>query len=64
MVSPMIKLDEEGRVIESTVESSNLPDFEKIVASQVANWRFTPPTRQGTPVRAQARFPVPIKIGS
>jgi len=60
----LIKLDEQGRVIESSVESSTLPEFEKIVASQVAKWRFTPPTRQGEPVRAQARFPVPIKIGS
>lgn len=59
----LIKLDEQGRVIESTVESSNLPDFERIVASQVGKWRFSPPTRQGEPVRAQARFPVPIKIG-
>lgn len=59
----LIKLDESGRVLESTVESSNLPEFESIVASQVAKWRFTPPTRSGTPVRAQARFPVPIKIG-
>jgi protein TonB len=59
----LIKLDEQGRVLESSVESSSLPEFEKIVASQVAKWRFTPPTRQGEPVRAQARFPVPIKIG-
>ena len=59
----LIKLDEQGRVIKSTVESSTLPEFERIVASQVAKWRFTPPTRQGEPVRAQARFPVPIKIG-
>ena len=58
----LIKLDEQGRVIESEVESSNLPEFEKIVASQVAKWRFTPPTRGGTPVRAQARFPIPINI--
>jgi len=59
----LIKLDEQGRVMESSVESSTLPEFEKIVSSQVAKWRFTPPTRQGEPVRAQARFPVPIKIG-
>lgn len=59
----LIKLDETGRVLEASVESSTLPEFEKIVSSQVASWRFTPPTRQGTPVRAQARFPVPIRIG-
>lgn len=59
----LIKLDESGRVIEAQVESSDLPEFEVIVADQVAKWKFTPPTREGTPVRAQARFPVPIRIG-
>lgn len=59
----LIKLGEDGRVLEAKVESSNLPDFEPIVASQVSKWRFTPPTKEGTPVRAQARFPVPIRIG-
>jgi TonB family protein len=60
----LIKLEESGRVIEVAIESSNLPDFEDIVASQVADWRFTPPTREGSPVRAQARIPIPIRIGS
>lgn len=59
----LIKLGEDGRVLEAKVESSDLPDFEPIVASQVSKWRFTPPTKEGTPVRAQARFPVPIRIG-
>ena len=60
----LIKLAEDGSVIEAQVESSNLPEFESIVASQVAEWRFSPPTKEGTPVRAQARFPIPIRIGS
>lgn len=59
----LIKLAEDGRVLESEVESSNLPEFEPIVAAAVRKWRFTPPTREGAPVRAQARFPVPIRIG-
>jgi protein TonB len=59
----LIKLDESGRVVEAQVESSTLPDFERIVADQVSDWRFTPPTKDGSPVRAQARFPVPIRIG-
>lgn len=60
----LVKLGEDGRVLDAKVESSNLPEFESIVAAQVAKWRFTPPTKEGTPVRAQARFPVPIQIGS
>ncbi len=59
----LIKLDESGNVMEASVESSDLPEFEKIVSSQVKKWRFTPPTKEGSPVRAQARFPVPIRIG-
>lgn len=59
----LIKLGEDGRVLETEVESSNLPEFESIVASEVGKWRFSPPTKDGTPVRAQARFPVPIRIG-
>ena len=59
----LIKIGEDGRVLEAKVESSNLPDFEPIVEGQVSKWRFTPPTKEGTPVRAQARFPVPIRIG-
>lgn len=60
----LIKLAEDGRVLDARVEDSNLPDFDAIVASQVAKWRFSPPTRDGEPVRAQARFPIPIRIGS
>lgn len=59
----LIKLDEQGEVIEADVESSNLPDFDAIVVRQVGRWRFTPPTQDGQPVRAQARFPIPIRIG-
>jgi protein TonB len=59
----LVKLDEQGRVIEAEVESSDLPEFEEIVASQVARWSFSPPTQSGKPVRAQARLPIPIKIG-
>jgi protein TonB len=60
----LIKLSETGEVIEAEVESSSLPEFDDIVASQVARWQFSPPTKDGSPVRAQARFPIPIRIGS
>jgi len=59
----LIKLEESGRVLEAAIESSDLPEFEKIVVNQVTNWRFTPPTKDGRPVRAQARIPIPIRIG-
>lgn len=61
-ITLLIKLDETGRVLEAEVERSNLPDFDAFVANEVREWRFTPPTQQGRPVKAMARFPIPIRI--
>jgi len=58
----LIKLDETGDVLEAELASSNLPDFNDFVLNEVSDWRFTPPTVQGRPVKAQARFPIPINI--
>jgi len=58
----LIKLDPEGHVMEAEVDSSDLPDFDDVVLSQVRKWRFTPPTQRGQPVRAKARLPIPIHI--
>lgn len=60
----LIKLDEEGQVVEAVVESSNLPEHEPFVLSafQSRKCRFTAPTKDGQPVRAQARLPIPIRI--
>lgn len=57
-----IQLDSTGEVLDVKVESSNLPAFDDFVRNEVARWRFTPPTRQGAPVKAQARLPIPIQI--
>jgi len=60
----LIKLDEEGQVVEAAVESSNLPEHDPFVLSafQSRKCRFTAPTKNGRPVRAQARLPIPIRI--
>ena len=58
----LVKLNEEGRVLEVTVDSSTLPEFDDVVADQVGSWHFTPPTQQGRPVKAKARLPIPIRI--
>jgi outer membrane biosynthesis protein TonB len=49
-------------VLDVKVDSSSLPAFDDFVRGEVAKWRFTPPTRQGLPVKAQARLPIPIQI--
>ncbi len=58
----LIQLDEGGRVLSAEVDSSDLPEFDDFVAGEVRRWKFTPPTVQGKPVRAQARLPIPIRI--
>lgn len=61
----LVKLDENGKVLEAAVESSNLPEHDPFVldAFQSKRCSFTSPTREGKPVRAQARLPIPIRIG-
>ena len=48
--------------MEVEIHSSDLDDFNEVVLSEVKKWRFTPPTVNGRPVKAQALFPIPIKI--
>jgi protein TonB len=58
----LVRLDERGEVLNVEVDSSNLPDFENHVVGEVKHWRFTPPTKDGRPVKAKARLPIPISI--
>lgn len=61
----LVKLDETGRVMDASIESSNLPDHQAIVLDTIksSKCQFTQPTKDGTPVRAQARLPIPVRIG-
>jgi protein TonB len=58
----LLKLDEDGDVLDLQVDSSNLPNFDSFVLDQVKRWQFTPPTQNGHPVKAKARLPIPITI--
>ena len=58
----LLKLDEEGDVLDLQIDSSNLPSFDSFVLSEVRRWKFTPPTQNGHPVKAKARLPIPITI--
>lgn len=62
-VTLLLKLNEDGDVLDVSVESSDLPHFDAFIVGQVREWKFTPPTKQGKPVRAKARLPIPIRIG-
>jgi protein TonB len=61
-VTILLKLSETGEVLEVELVKSDLPQFDDVVLGQVAEWRFTPPTQQGRPVRAKAKLPVPINV--
>ena len=58
----LLKLDEAGRVLDVQIDSSNLPSFNNFLLGEVSDWRFTPPTQMGRPVKAEARLPIPIRI--
>jgi protein TonB len=58
----LLKLNQQGQVLEVEIGSSNLPDFDDFILGQVRRWKFTPPTQKGRPVQAQARLPIPITI--
>jgi protein TonB len=58
----LLKLGEDGEVLDVQLQQSDLPQFDDVVLGQVSKWRFTPPTQGGKPVRAQASLPIPIHI--
>ena len=58
----MVQLNDDGRVLNAEIDSSTLPQFNEFVRGEVKRWRFTPPTQQGRPVKAQALLPIPINI--
>jgi protein TonB len=58
----LLKLDENGEVIDVQLDSSTLPAFNGFVLGEVKRWKFTPPTKSGQPVKAKARLPIPIRI--
>lgn len=58
----LIKLSHTGEVLDVQVDSSNLPRFNDFVLGEVKGWKFTPPTKNGQPVNAVARLPIPIRV--
>jgi protein TonB len=58
----LLKLNEDGEVLDVQIDSSNLPSFDSFVLNEVRRWKFTPPTQNGRPVKAKARLPIPITI--
>jgi TonB family protein len=62
MIVLLLELGRAGEVLDLEIASSDLPEFEEVVLRQVREWKFSPFTRQGRPVEARARLPIPIQI--
>lgn len=58
----LVELGREGEVEDAHIDSSSLASFDDFVLGEVRKWRFTPPTREGRPVKARARVPLEIRI--
>ena len=53
---------EDGRALELEVLSSPHPGLSAAAMQAVYQWRFTPPTRQGKPVKLRLVYPVEFRI--
>lgn len=57
-----ILLGPEGRILTANLVESNHPDYGPAALDAVKAWVFTPPTKDGEPVRAEYILPVSSKI--
>lgn len=58
----IIVIDETGSVVEATVQSSPHRDFERSAVDAALRWKFTPPLRNGKPVRARYLLPLRFSL--
>jgi len=58
----IVVIDETGAVVDATVQSSAHRDFERNAVDAALRWRFTPPTRNGQPVRARYVLPLTFSL--
>jgi len=56
-------VDQEGRVVNPTVEKSTHRAFEKPAIDAVRQWKFEPAVRNGEPVQARLRVPIRFARG-
>lgn len=63
LITLFLRLSENGVVTEIRVDSADVPqELANEVARRIQERRFSKPTLNGTPVKAKAILPVPIKI--
>ncbi|MGE9295808.1 MAG: energy transducer TonB [Puniceicoccales bacterium] len=59
----LVTVDEYGRVIDCQVDKADHQNVAEIIRDQIAARKFTVPMKDGQPVTAFARMPVPYRIG-
>jgi protein TonB len=63
IVYVLFVVDQEGRVVNPTVEKSTHRAFEKPAIDAVRQWKFEPAVRNGRPVKAHLRVPIRFARG-
>lgn len=59
----LIAVDEQGRVIACQTEAADHDEIAEYVRADIAKRKFSIPMKDGHPVQAHARLPVPYRIG-
>jgi protein TonB len=57
-------IDEQGNVVEPTVEKSTNPDFDKSAVDAVKKWKFKPAKLDGSPVAKKVSIPIKFQVES
>lgn len=55
-------IDEKGDVVESSVEKSNNPWFERSALDAVFKWKFSPAMKDGRPVKTQVKQEITFRV--
>jgi protein TonB len=63
LVNVIFVVDERGRVLDPSVQSSTDPVFNAAALSAVKQWKFEPGKRSGQPVRSRMRVPITFPKG-
>jgi protein TonB len=63
LVNVIFVVDERGRVLDPSVQSSTDPVFNAAALSAVKQWKFEPGKRNGQPVRSRMRVPITFPKG-
>jgi len=62
-VQLMFVVNEEGRVVDASVEKATNPEFERAAMDAVRQWKFEPAVRSGKKVPCRMRVPLRFSLG-